>query len=51
MKNRFFFFTLILTTLFALSTHAAKRQKYNFRSGTEYRKQVDEGMRKGNVIG
>ena len=38
MKNRFFFFTLILTTLFALSTHAAKRQKYNFNS--EWRLQV-----------
>lgn len=26
MKNRFFLFTLIFTTLFALSTHAAERQ-------------------------
>lgn len=40
MKNRFFFFTLILTTLFALSTHAAKRQKYNFNS--EWRLQVGD---------
>lgn len=30
---------------------SSKQQKSNGKCGTEYRKQVDEGMRKKNVIG
>lgn len=32
-------------------TTSCSEDKYGEHSGTEYRKQADEGMRKGNVIG
>ena len=57
MKNSFFFFTLILTMLFALSTHAAKRQNTTLtvngvrRWGTFHkRKQLISTIMTGNKL-
>ena len=32
MKNKYFFFTLLLAIVFTLNIHATERKKYNFNS-------------------
>lgn len=33
MRNKFFFFTVLMAMVFTLSSHATERKKYNFNSG------------------